>query len=161
MHILDAHCSLSKMQTTHILYLKIFDVFQLGKYCMFWQLLLRSSCWALHCLEAMWSSAANDYIIDVHTENGWTCVLWDSGWKTWLLDCILLGVDQVALLIIFCHSISGWTSLSTTFVSWSLSGLRGGVWYRVATYRCGWQFWPLGQKKFGLWIVFSWELLDF
>ena len=38
---------------------------------------------------------------------------------------------------------------------------RGGVRYRVATYRCGWQFWPLGQKKFGLWIVFSWELLDF
>lgn len=124
MHILDAHCSLSKMQTTHILYLKIFDIFQLGKYCMFWQLLLGSSCWVLHCLEAMWSSAANDYIIDVHTENGWTCVLWDSGWKTWLLDCILLGVDQVALLIIFCHSISGWTSLSTTFVSWILSGLR-------------------------------------
>jgi len=33
------------------------------------------------------ASVANDYIIDVHTANGWTCVLWDSGYESWSLAC--------------------------------------------------------------------------
>lgn len=37
----------------------------------------------------MWESLANDYIIDVHTENGWTRVFWNSGWITWNLVCTI------------------------------------------------------------------------